>query len=90
MDFTAVIICLSICFTFIACFAIGARIFYNLKINKDFKVKAKDIDTLINSFKNNYLDGYTHTDKSKMKYIGKPIDILNLIKTIEATLYNLK
>lgn len=84
------IICSIICFTFIVCFAISAKIYYTLKINKDFRVKAKDINSIINSFKYQYLDGYTYSDISKLKYLGKPLDILNLIKTIQEILCDVK
>lgn len=84
------IICAIICITFIICFAISAKIYYTLKVSKDFRVKAEDINTVINNFKCQYLEGYTYTDKSKLKYLGKPLDIFNLIKTIEGTLYNVK
>ena len=84
------IICSIICFTFIVCFAISAKIYYTLKINKDFRVKAKDINIIIDNFKYQYLDGYNCCDVSKLKYLGKPLDILNLIKTIEGTLRDVK
>lgn len=76
------IICLIICFTFVICFAISAKIYYTLKINKDFKVKAEDIRKYCNRFIYDYLDGTSYCDKSKVKYVGKPSDIYHFCKTI--------
>lgn len=77
------IVCSIICFTVIVCFAISAKVYYTLKISKDFRVKAEDIRAYCNRFINDYLEGtHYYNDTSKIKYIGKPNDIYHLCKTI--------
>ena len=84
------IICFIICFTFIVCFSISARIYYKMKINKDFTVKAKDIRAIINAFESNYIEGHTYSEPNKTKYNGKGIDIYNLLRCIRETLSDVK
>lgn len=84
------IICAIICFTIIVCFTISAKIYYILKINKDFRVKAEDIKSYCHRFIYDYLEGTAYCDASKTKYIGKPSDIYHFCKTILQILENVK
>lgn len=84
------IICAIICFTVIVCFAISAKVYYTLKISKDFRVKAEDIKEHCTRFIYDYLEGTQYSDASKIKYIGKPNDVYHLCKVILAILNNVK
>ena len=84
------IICGIICFTFIVCFSISARIYYKMKINKDFTVKAKDIRDIINVFESSYIEGHTYNEPNKTKYNGKGIDIYNFLHSIKLILSDVK
>ena len=77
-----------ICITFVICFIISSRIYYNLKINKEFTIKSSNIISIINEFKNTYVDGYYRNDGIDSKYIGKGKDLCCLFTTIERILNN--
>ena len=76
---TTIIICISICITLTVWFCIAAKVFYDLRINKEFATKVKDVKSVVEAFRSTYIEDY-HSDKAK--YIGKGMDLRALIKQL--------
>lgn len=74
-----IIICISICVTLTVWFCIAAKVFYDLRINKEFATKVKDTKSVIDGFRSIYIQDY-HSDKAK--FIGKGTDLRLLIKQL--------
>lgn len=64
-------------------FCIAAKIFYDLKINKDFKTKVKDVTEVIESFRDSYIEGDYHCGDKGKNFKGNTVDIMNLIRTLK-------
>ena len=63
-------------------FCIAMKVFYDLRINKEFTTKVKDVKAVVNTFRDTYLEGYSKNSK----YVGKGSDIHNLIKSLNEIL----
>lgn len=77
-----ILIVISICITLTIWFVLAAKIFYDLKVNKEYEAKAKCIKAVVDEFRKSYLDGCG----KDIKYIGKGNDVRNLLCQINEIL----
>ncbi len=75
-------IVISICITLTIWFVLAAKIFYDLKVNKEYEAKAKCLKAVVDEFRKSYLDGCG----KDIKYIGKGNDVRNLLCQINEIL----
>lgn len=75
-------IVISICITLTIWFVLAAKIFYDLKVNKEYEAKAKCLKAVVSEFRSSYLDG----SGKDIKYVGKGNDVKNLLGQINSIL----
>ena len=78
-----------ICLTLTVWVILAVRLYYNLKVNQDFKTKAKNINTILHHFMYANCENWASNDGDNAKFIGKGKDIVRLVKLIETILWNI-
>ena len=69
---------LCICVTLTIWFVLSAKVFYDLKVNKEYEAKAKCLKAIVDEFRGSYLEGYG----KETKFVGKGNDVRNLLSQI--------
>ena len=63
-------------------FCIAMKVFYDIRINKEFSTKVKDVTNVIQAFRDSYIDGDGHCGDKGKKFNGTTTDIMNLIRSL--------